>query len=319
MGVMRLSILVLLGLVAVIGIWAWAPDIAREKLTRKYFLPSSAMKTLAGAPVHVAIDGPSEGPVVVMIHGFGASLHTWQGWSEGLRDRYRVVRFDLPGAGLSPPDPTGRYDDARAIEIIEALLAELEAPQATLVGNSLGGRIAWRFALERPERTIGLVLVSPDGFASAGFEYGAAPRVSFVWSLMRFFLPKSVVTENLKASYGDPSRLVPEVADRYYELLRAPGARKALLERTRQTILVDPKPLLPSITAPTLLLWGEKDRLIPIENAQDYVTGIPDAEFISFPELGHVPMEEDPETSLAPLAMFLEDIKPLRAAPSGIR
>jgi len=285
--------------------WAYAPDLPGATLRADYSGPASEIKSLAGAPIHRQVTGPEDAPALIMIHGFGSSLHTWSGWADRLESDYRVVRFDLPGAGLSPPDPTGDYSDERAIEIITALMDDLAFDKATLVGNSLGGRIAWRFALAKPDRTRALVLVSPDGFASAGFEYGKAPTVSFIWSAMRVFLPRMIVRANLEASYGDPARLSRETVSRYYRLLRAPGARKALLARTRQTVLVDPEPLLPRIKVPTLLVWGAKDQLIPIENAQDYLRLMPNAVFVRFDGLGHVPMEEAPVQSVAPIRDFL--------------
>jgi pimeloyl-ACP methyl ester carboxylesterase len=286
-------------------VWAWAPDLPRAQLEAAYFTETSEMKTLAGTPVHLQMTGASAGPAIILVHGFGSSLHTWAGWAERLEADYRVVRFDLPGAGLSPPDSTGVYSDERAIEIINALMVDLDLNDAILVGNSLGGRIAWRFALAEPEKTRALVLVSPDGFASAGFEYGKAPKVSFIWSLMRVFLPRIVVKANLEASYGMADRLTDETVSRYYRLLRAPGARKALLERTRQTVLIDPEPLLPQIETPTLLVWGAKDQLIPITNAKDYLRLMPRAELARLEDLGHVPMEEAPDTSIMPVKEFL--------------
>lgn len=285
--------------------WAWAPDLPRAQLEAEYFAENSEMKVLAGSPVHLQVSGPSGAPAIILVHGFGSSLHTWAGWAARLDEGYRVIRFDLPGAGLSPPDLTGDYTDERAIEIINALMADLDLDHAILVGNSLGGRIAWRFALAEPAKTRALILVSPDGFASAGFEYDKAPEVSFIWQLMRVFLPRMVVRTNLEASYGDPAQLTDEAVSRYYRLLRAPGARKALLERTRQTVLVDPEPLLPQIKTPTLLVWGAKDRLIPIKNARDYLRLMPRASLTRLDDLGHVPMEEAPDKSLTPVNEFL--------------
>ena len=308
---MKTALLVILGVVvvALVGaaIWLWTPDRSRADLEALYLRSPADMTEVAGAQLHVRDDGPRDAPVLVMLHGFGSSLHTWEDWAQGLAGEYRVIRLDLPGAGLSPPDPTNDYTDARSLALILALMDQRGVSRATLIGNSLGGRIAWTFAARHPERTEKLVLISPDGFASPGFEYGKAPDVPMALQAMQYVLPKALLQMNLEPSYGDPSVLTPETVDRYHDLMLAPGARKALLARMEQTVLVKPEPLLRSIRAPVLLLWGEKDALIPFSNAADYARNLPDSRLVSFPRLGHVPHEEAPVESLAPLRAFLAE------------
>jgi pimeloyl-ACP methyl ester carboxylesterase len=217
------------------------------------------------------------------------------------------VRFDLPGCGLSEPDRTGEYSDARSIALVKSLMDRLGLRTATVIGNSMGGRIAWEFAAAYPERTNKLVLISPDGFASPGFQYGEPPRVPALMHLMKYFLPRPALKMNLASAYADPSRLTETVVDRYYDLLLAPGNREAMLDRLRQSMLQDPVPILRRIGTPTLLLWGKKDRLIPYANAADYLASLPNATLVSFADLGHVPHEEAPSESLKPLEKFLAE------------
>ncbi len=294
-----------LGVIALGAAWVWAPDLSRERLEAAYLAEPGDMIEAAGARLHVRADGPAGAPAIIAIHGFGSSLHTWEAWAQDLSEAYFVIRFDLPGSGLSPPDPTGRYDDERAFELIEGLMAHFDVERTALIGNSVGGRIAWRFAAAQPDAVTRVVLVSPDGFASTGFEYGKAPEVGAITHAMRVILPRFLVRQNLVQSYGDPERLEPETVQRYYDLLRAPGARKALIHRMEQTVLTDPRPLLPTIDAPVLLLWGELDRLIPVANAQDYLDLLPDARRVVLDGLGHLPQEEAPQESLTPVAGFL--------------
>jgi pimeloyl-ACP methyl ester carboxylesterase len=218
-----------------------------------------------------------------------------------------VVRFDLPGCGLSEPDRTGDYGDARSVTLVRDLMDRLGLGTATLIGNSMGGRIAWRFAAAFPARTSKLVLISPDGFASPGFQYGKPPQVPALMHLMKYFLPRALLKMNLAAAYADPTRLTEAVVDRYYELLLASGNRGAMLDRMRQSVLEDPVPLLLHIRTPTLLLWGTKDRLIPYGNAADYLASLPNATLVSFADLGHVPHEEAPAESLKALDKFLDE------------
>jgi pimeloyl-ACP methyl ester carboxylesterase len=287
------------------GFWLWTPDKARAALEAKYQNSPGDIIEVLGTRLHVRDSGPRDAPTVIMVHGFGSSLHTWEPWALALQNEFRVVRFDLPGSGLSEPDTTGDYTDARSMALLNALMDRLGVVRASVIGNSIGGRIAWRFAAAYPQRVAKLVLVSPDGFASPGFGYGQKPAVPWVVKLMRYILPKSLLRTNLAPAYGNANALTDATVDRYYDLMLAAGVREAMIERMEQTVLVDPKPLLRSITAPTLLVWGEKDALIPFSNAKDYLDNLPHAELISFPDLGHVPQEEAPALTLPPVRAFL--------------
>jgi pimeloyl-ACP methyl ester carboxylesterase len=288
-----------------VGIWAWTPDRSRADLSARYLGASTRYLEVAGTTLRVRDTGEKAAPAIILLHGFGSSLETWEPWAQALSADYRVVRFDLPGSGLSEADRSGRYDDARSLELIGALMDHLGIDRAVLVGNSIGGRLAWKYAARFPARVVKLVLISPDGFASPGFDYGKTPQVPAVLGLMKYFLPKSLLRTNLAAAYADAGRLGDGTVDRYHDLMLAPGNRVAMLDRLRQTVLEDPVPLLRQIEVPTLLMWGEKDRLIPHTNAADYMRALPHATLMSFADLGHVPQEESPAESLPPLQQFL--------------
>ncbi|MCC5888516.1 MAG: alpha/beta fold hydrolase [Gammaproteobacteria bacterium] len=298
-------VLVLLLCLAAVAAWLWTPDKPREQLESRYAAAPDDFLEVDGTRLHIRDRGPRHGPAVLLLHGFGASLHTWEPWADALASELRVISLDLPGAGLSAADPAADYSDERSIQILLALLDQLQLARASLVGNSLGGRIAWRFAAAHPERVERLVLISPDGFASPGFEYGKAPEVPAALGLLRFALPKSVLRMNLKVAYADPKQLQDAQVRRYHDLLLAPGNRVAMLQRMAQVVLVQPEPLLARIEAPTLLLWGERDAMIPFSNAADYLSALPDARLLSFADLGHVPHEEAPERTLEPVRSFL--------------
>ena len=294
---------------ALLVLWLWTPDLDEASLHAKYLRAPTDLIDVAGVRLHVRDDGDRDAPAVILIHGFGASLHTWEPWAIALKPDFRVVRFDLPGSGLSPPDPTGDYSDDRSIALLTALMDQLRLAKAAVVGNSIGGRIAWTFADQYPRRVDKLVLVSPDGFASQGFQYGKKPEVSmatgFMLQAIRFALPKPVLRMSLAPAYSDPAVLTDTLTQRYHDLMRAPGSRDALIARMSQTVLTDPVPALNRIQVPTLLLWGKQDALIPLANAQDYVEALPNSRLVTLPGLGHLPHEEDPARSLAPVREFL--------------
>ncbi len=288
--------------------WLWTPDKSSASLYAKYLLRQDDLVDLNGVQLHVRDSGPRDAPAIVLLHGLGSSLHSWDGWAQALESRYRVIRLDLPGSGLSPPDPAGDYTDARVVGLLKALLERLGVERAYFAGNSIGGRIAWSFAAAHTGHVAGLVLVSPDGFASPGFEYGVAPKVPLMMQAMRFVLPKWMLRANVEIAYADKKALTDAAMDRYYDLMLAPGNRAALLARMEQTVLAPPETRLRSIKAPVLLLWGEKDAMIPIANAEDYLRNLADAKLVRLPALGHVPQEENPDTSVAPVLKFLDHL-----------
>lgn len=293
--------IVLVGAVALL----WTPDVARPVLEARYLARPSDLRSIAGVRLHVRDTGPREAPTLLLLHGFGASLHTWEPWARRLDSTYRVIRFDLPGSGLSAPDPTDDYTDVRSEQLVLALMDTLHVTKATLIGNSMGGRIAWRFAASHADRVDKLILSAPDGFASPGFVYGVAADVPASLSLMRYVLPAWLLRKSLEPAYADPRSMTDRLAARYHDLLRAPGARDAMLQRMRQTVLTDPVPTLRTITAPTLLLWGERDAMIPVSNSADYLAAIPGARLVKLKNAGHLPFEEMPDVALVPVRAFL--------------
>jgi pimeloyl-ACP methyl ester carboxylesterase len=292
--------------VVALGMWLWTPDRERAALEASYATGPGDFVEVADIRLHVRDTGPKDGPVVILLHGFGSSLHTWEAWAQTLAVDYRVIRFDLPGAGLTGPDPTGDYSDARALRVLTALMDRLGVTRASFIGNSIGGRMAWKFAADNPSRVDKLVLVSPDGFESPGFEYGKHPEVPTIVGLMRYALPTSVLRMNLAPAYGDPGALTDELVRRYRDMMLAPGVRDAMIERMKQTVLQDPVPLLRRIEAPTLLLWGEKDAMIPFSNAQDYIRALANSKLVPLPGVGHLPQEEAPARALEPVIDFLK-------------
>ncbi len=287
------------------GLWLYQPDRPRAALLDRYAGPPSAFLEVAGVTLHLRDTGPRDAPAVILIHGFGASLHTWEDWAAILEREFRVIRFDLPGFGLTGPDPTGDYTDARSLAVITALMDRLGIARAAILGSSMGGRIAWTFAAERPDRVERLVLMAPDGFASHGRGYGVQPRVPVVAKLLPHVMPMPMLRSTTRAAYGDPATLTEPVLQRYRDMLLAPGVRQAILDRIAQNVLADPEPYLRRITAPTLLVWGEKDGMVPVSNAADYQRLLADSRLVAFPGIGHVPQEEAPARTLEPVAAFL--------------
>lgn len=296
-----------MGLALLISVlfYFWTPNLDVHQLESNYAKPPSQFLKVLGVRLHVRDTGPKQAPTLLLIHGFGASLHTWDAWAATLEKDFRVIRFDLPGFGLTGPDPTGDYTDERMNAILLELMKQLEVTQATFIGNSIGGRIAWYFTSQYPSLVKKLVLISPDGFKSPTARYGQPPEISNLMYLLRFTMPKFLLQQNLELAYANPATLTPALLDQYYDLLLAPGVRKAMIQRMEQTVLRDPKPFLQSIQQPTLLLWGEEDKMIPIANAQDYLSLLPRVSLQILKNTGHLPQEENPAQHLRGLVEFL--------------
>lgn len=301
----RFARVMVLTALTLFSLWLWTPDVPRATLEARYLESPADLRSVGPWQLHMRQSGPPGAPAVVLLHGFGSSLHTWDAWAKGLSTTHRVVRIDLPGSGLSPPDPAHDYRDERSLDMLIALMDSLGLKRTSLVGHSMGGRIAWTLAAKFPERVDKLVLVAPDGFASFGFEYGKPMDVPATLGLMRHVLPKPLLRMNLKSAYARPEALSDAVTTRYHDLILAPGARQAMLDRLRQTVLQEPLPLLRQIKAPTLLVWGEADAMIPLSNAQDYLQALQGSRLVSWPQVGHLPQEEAAELSLKAVADFL--------------
>lgn len=291
---------------------AKAPDRPLESLVGRWAPPPSDFIELPGQLVHLRDQGPPDDPLpLVLLHGTSASLHTWEAWATELSRTRRVISLDLPGFGLSSGSPQNDYSDAAYVEFLARLLARLKLQRVVLAGNSLGGEIAWHFALARPAQVAGLVLVDAAGLdfqpeqLPLGFRIARLPLLR---QLTRWVLPRRVVEDSVMAVYGDPARVSSALVDRYYELTLREGNREALLHRIDQLRPGEGSERLGELRVPTLILWGERDRLIPPRWGQALHAAIPGSELVMLPGLGHVPQEEDPAATLAPLRPWLARI-----------
>ncbi len=291
--------------ILVLAAWLYTPDKPRAALEARYAAPPSSFVAAAGIRLHIRDTGPRDAPALILLHGFGGSLHTWDAWATRLDGTFRVIRLDLPGFGLTGPDPAGDYTDARSHAVLLALMDRLGLAHAAVAGHSMGGRIAWTFAALHPERVDHLVLLAPDGFASPGFQYGVAPKVPLLLRVLPYILPSFLLRPSLAAAYANPAMVTDALLTEYRDMLLAPGVRRAILDRTAQQVLVNPAPLLACIQAPVLLLWGEQDAMIPVRNADDYVRALPGARVMRFPGVGHVLHEEEAAGTVEAVRAFL--------------
>ena len=291
-----------------LSLWlAWTPDLSRERLLQSYAGTGTAQLMVGDQAYFTQDTGPRDAPTLVLLHGFGASLQTWDAWAAELEKQWRVVRMDVPAFGLTGPAVNNDYSDEADVARLLALLDQLGLQHVALGGHSMGGRIAWNFAAAHPERVSHLLLVSPDGFPDPRSTSEQTYKVSPWLGLMKYSLPAWALKMGVAPAYGDDTLLNPQTLRRYQDMMRAPGVRAALIERMRQTRNSDPVPRLQSLKMPVLLVWGDKDAFIPISNAQDYLKAIPHAVLASIPQAGHVVHEEAPLPSVQAVKAFLNE------------
>lgn len=282
-------------------------DLPVERLEHRYADGPDDFLDVAGMRVHYRDEGPHDaGPPLVCLHGTFASLHTWDGWTAALTDDHRLVRPDLPGHGLTGPHPETDYSMAAYVDFLAAFLDRLGIEECVVAGNSRGGAIAWRFALDHPDRVAGLVLVDAMGFPLEVPGLSAVVDVPVLPRLLSRLTPRRLVRRNLEDVYGDPEAVPPELVTRYHDLLRREGNRDALVELLRRD--ADPTHRhgeLSTLTAPTLVQWGSADRWIPPWHGERFAATIPDARLVTYDGLGHAPMEEAPARTAADVQSFL--------------
>jgi pimeloyl-ACP methyl ester carboxylesterase len=284
---------------------ACAEPIEQNLLEQKYSNLMSSFMSIDGNRVHYRDEGV--GVPVVLIHGTASSLHTWDQWVQHLKPSYRVIRLDLPGFGLTGPDRAHRYEIEDDVALLTAFLARLEVEKVHLAGSSLGGRIAWQLALENPEKVSSLTLVNALGYPQ---EKWPLPIEMAQWPIMDKVIanvsPRFMYESGLRDVYFNDALVNEKLIDRYFELSRYPGNLDAFPKRVQARLDKDAS-LISGIRVPTLILWGEEDEYFPVGNAHRFAADIANSRVQVYPDVGHLPMEEVPEISVAHFIAFIRD------------
>jgi pimeloyl-ACP methyl ester carboxylesterase len=304
-GFLAIVILALGGIIAI----GWAPDVPVSALEARWATPPSTFIDLAGMKVHLRDEGPRGDPApILLIHGTSASLHTWDGWARELKSNRRVISFDLPGFGLTGPSPDENYTISAYVRFVGLLLDKLGIEKCVIAGNSLGGNIAWSTAHAFPVRVEKLILVDSGGYppkaASVPIGFRLA-RVPVINKLTSVFLPRALIRASLRNVYGDPAKVSPELVDHYFDMAVRAGNRRALIQRFEQSDFGANAAKIAEVKAPTLIIWGGRDRLIPPDYSERFHRDITGSKLVIFDDLGHVPHEEDPQRTVDAAKAFL--------------
>lgn len=304
--------LLLLAIIA-LGVWCYAPDTDPVAMRAKYASATSQFIQIEpGLSVHVRDEGKRDGPPLLLIHGSNSSLHTWEPWVARLGDRYRIISLDLTGHGLTGPHPKRDYKVETTVGVVDAVVTKLGVPRFALAGNSMGGWVAWNYALAHQDKVSALILVDASGAPEAqgtaipiGFRIAQSPVLR---PIVKIFTPRALVGKSYSQSVSVQSVVTEEAITRYWELLRYPGNREATGDRQAAYPHRVPatREQMASIKVPTLVMWGAEDGLIPASAADWFAAAIPGAQKIVYPGIGHIPMEEAADRSAADVRAFLE-------------
>lgn len=284
-------------------------DIPFSELKDKYAQPPSSFTTINGMQVHFRDEGKTTNAIpIVLIHGTGSSLHTFDDWTKTLKHSHRVIRMDLPGYGLTDPFTDSDYSIENYIHFIKQFLNEIGVEKCIIGGNSLGGHIAWRFTIANQDRVTKLLLINASGYPSKAKSVPLAfkiAKIPVLKNVFTFITPKFVARSSVENVYFDKSKVTDELANRYFELTLREGNRQAFIDRLSINNSSEYYKKIPSIQQPTLVLWGDQDLLIPVEMAERFHRDLPNSTLVVLKDTGHVPMEERPRLSLEAFESFL--------------
>ena len=268
--------------------------------------------SVEGRPVNTVVLG--SGTPIAFIHGLSGRWPNWLEQLAALSARHRVIAMDLPGFGHSPM-PAQPISMALYAELVAGVLDELGVERSVLVGNSMGGLIASELAIAQPQRVERLVLVSSAGISTqreptaamrftalSGLDRGLAAGAGLIAARADAVARhRKLRNTGLALVVRHPSRLEPAIAS---ELIRGAG-KPGLLGALESMLADDLRSRLDQILCPTLIVWGERDRMLPVRDSEVFASLIPDARLVIFEDTGHMAMLERPAAFNALLEDFL--------------
>jgi pimeloyl-ACP methyl ester carboxylesterase len=303
-------IVILLALLIGVGLLLFrTPDSDAAAMQAKYGGAQAHYVETDQARIHYRDVGPRDASVLLLVHGSNSSLQTWEQTVDALKGQYRLISLDLPGHGITGPNKSRDYSAKAMIGAATAVLDDAKVEKAVWVGNSMGGWVAWRAALDVPARVSGLVLVDASGaVAEPPVKLYLGARLTQSWlgrQLLPILTPRSVVQSSLEQNYADPKRLSEALVTRYWDLARYPGNRQATADRAiadRETAKWND---IGKLSAPTLIIWGKQDRTIPWQHGKAFERAIAGSKMHVIADAGHLPMEEAPKQFVGLLQPWL--------------
>ena len=284
-------------------------DIPVAQLKAKYLKPNSAFIDIDGVSVHYIIEGRSDDSLpIVFIHGTSASLHTWDTLSSLLKTNKKIIRFDLPAFGLTGPNRLNQYDFNFYNQFLDEFLLKLNVTKYIVAGNSLGGSIAWNYAIASPDKVKQLILLDASGYpkkdekGSLGFKLAAIPVLN---QALKHISPISLIRKSLEDAFYNKALVTEKMVEQYHDMLLREGNRAAVLELFQHPMKPDATKIK-MIIQPTLIIWGKEDQLISYKNAALFKQDIRNSQILVLDKVGHIPMEEAPNQVATAILKFIQ-------------
>ena len=270
--------------------------------------PPSEFMMIDGVRVHYRDEGRSE--LIVLIHGHWGSPFQWDAWMPALLQNHRVIRFDLTSHGLTGVDPTGDYTNERAVSLFTQFVDQLNIDAFHIAGTSIGGMVSYKFAAAHPERVNSLALINSGGLKNP--NRGPNDRYQMAWwiDVLAYYTPKSLIERILRGVSGDPESIPDTVVDQWYRFNMREGQRESEIARNAQFTVGYTTEELNTITAPTLLMWGENNSNLPISQVEEFSSRLHNAavSVVIYRGVGHNVTYENPQQSVSDYLQFLGSI-----------
>jgi pimeloyl-ACP methyl ester carboxylesterase len=280
-----------------------------EELIPLYANKDSKFMPIMGMKVHYRDEGVATDTLpLILLHGMSSSLNTWDSVVISLKAHKRVISLDLPGFALTGPSPEMAYNFPFYSKFIDSFATRLKIKRFILAGNSLGGAISWNYALHNPSRLAKMILIDAAGYpkkgesGSLGFKLASTPVIN---NLLLYATPKALVRKSLETVYYDPARVTDEQVERFHDVAIREGNREAALMIFKGSFKGNPESIK-EVKTPTLILWGDKDNLIGVNNVDNFLKDIKGSKAEIYKNVGHVPMEEVPGKVAASILKFVQ-------------
>ncbi|GIV34410.1 MAG: hydrolase [Chitinophagales bacterium] len=309
--VFRLLLLIILVLALVAGFIFLRPStiLSRQEVKAKYTLPASHFLTWRGGDVHYVDEG--QGFPILMIHGLAGSHRNFGKIAAMLQDSFRCIRVDLPGFGLSdmPQVADGNYRQLY-FDFLNFFLDTLNLDSFYLMGNSMGGWIAWELAVEKPQQVKKLVLLCSAGYDMEKIAERLGARMTSSSWLTEIVaargVPLFITRANVVRCFADPTRIDAQEVIIANDFANRENNFRTILELLRHRQNADTS-LIKNIRCPTLIVWGKQDRIIPVDHAYRFQRDIPRNKLIIYDDCGHIPMLEKTEQFYQDFLAFAAD------------
>lgn len=318
MKILKFIAVLLAAIITILVALLYEGDIPKDVVDARYTNPDSQFADFGAAGrIHYRDQGNRRSPPVVLLHGSNASLHTFEPWVRELEDQFRIITIDLPGHGLTGEVPSDNYSRQAMVNTVEQITDSLGLDDFALGGNSMGGAVAWRYALKHPEKVNALILINSAGGSAASDDESQTDSQLWAFSLLRqpwfrFFAekidPYHLITQGLRAAYNHSSVVNEALIMRYNDLTLRSGTRHAIVTRFAQYQPDTDRrsaEAISSLTQPTLIMWGKEDAVIPFAFSSWFESRLSHTTTAYYDGVGHIPMEEIPQRSARDLADFL--------------